>query len=601
MDAVASDALPTPLAADKSVLLAQLVEGLGARELYWVAAWVAQRAADPLAATPAAATVTASRLTLLYGSQTGNAKRCAERIAAQCEAAGLPVRLVRANTYTTRDLGKESHLLVVISTQGVGEPPDDARGLFEFITGKRAPRLPNLHFAVLGLGDSSYPDFCTIGRRLDERLAELGGTRFAPFGACDVEIDQVAVPWSAEALKQARELLGKDAGATGPARVTTLHAVTTRSAHSSENPFHARVLANQRIVARDCTREVRHLELSLEGSGLRYAPGDAIGVWPRNPPQLVAQWLEVLKLDGGQLIEHDGRALPLAEWLGRERELTRLARGFVAAHAQASGSDELAAALKKENPARLNEILATHQPIDLLRRHPAAWNASELVAALRPLTARLYSISSSPLAVGEEEVHLTVADVAYPAFGETHWGAASHFLGGLAEDASVPVYVEANERFRLPADGSRDVIMIGPGTGVAPFRAFVQERRESGASGRNWLFYGSRNFTRDFLYQLEWQEALKAGALHRLDLAFSRDTDRKIYVQDRLREHGRELYHWLQGGAHLYVCGDAKHMARDVNDALAGIAMTHGGRTEDDAKEWLSDLLTQGRYARDVY
>jgi sulfite reductase (NADPH) flavoprotein alpha-component len=346
---------------------------------------------------------------------------------------------------------------------------------------------------------------------------------------------------------------------------------------------------------------VHHLELSLEGSGLRYAPGDAIGIWPTNPPALVQDWLQALDLDGAQEIAHQGRTLPLAQWLGRERELTRLSRPFVAAHAAASGHDDLRRVLQKDNAAAFARLLSSHQPIDLLRRYRAAWRADDLVAALRPLTPRLYSIASSPRAVGEEEVHLTVARVEYDAFGAPHWGAASAFLSMLEEDATVPVFVESNDRFRLPADHARDVIMIGPGTGVAPFRAFVQERRETGARGRNWLFFGNRHFTRDFLYQVEWQEALKSGALHRLDLAFSREGTRKVYVQDRLHGRGRELYAWLEGGAHLYVCGDANHMARDVHAALVDIAVAHGGRSPDGARAWLADLLTQGRYARDVY
>ncbi|HEV2538187.1 MAG TPA: assimilatory sulfite reductase (NADPH) flavoprotein subunit [Frateuria sp.] len=601
---VAPEPLSIVLSAEKSALLARLAEGLAAEELYWVAAWSAARAgqAQPgvrrAEATPASAP-DAPRLTILYGSQTGNAKRVAEQFASRSEAAGLPVRLARADGYPQRDLAKETHLLVVISTQGDGEPPDDARGFVEFLAGKRAPRLTGLRYAVLGLGDSSYPQFCAVGRQLDERLAELGAARFAPLGEADVDVEAVAKPWSAQALEKAREALASTAPAA--ARSATVHALPSRGAHSREQPFAAAVLANQRIVSRDSERAVHHIELSLEGSGLRYAPGDALGVWPVNPPALVAQWLQALHLDGAHEVVHEGRSLPLAQWLSRERELTRLTRAFVAAQAAASGHADLMRVLRKENAAPFAELLDSHQPIDLLRRYRAAWRAEELVAALRPLTPRLYSIASSPRAVGEDEVHLTVAKVEYEAFGAPHWGAASAFLAAQAEDARVPVFIEANDRFRLPADDARDVIMIGPGTGVAPFRAFVQDRRETGARGRNWLFFGNRHFTRDFLYQVEWQGALKSGALHRLDLAFSRDTARKVYVQDHVREQGRELYAWLQGGAHLYVCGDANHMAKDVHAALVDIAVAHGGHSPDDARAWLADLLTQGRYARDVY
>lgn len=601
---VAPEPLPVALSAEKSALLARLAEGLAAEELYWVAAWSAARAGQaqrgvrPVDLAPVDAP-DAPRLTILYGSQTGNARRVAEQLASRSESAGLPVRLVRADGYPQRELAKETHLLVVISTQGDGEPPDDARGFVEFLAGKRAPRLAGLHYAVLGLGDSSYPQFCAIGRQLDERLAQLGAVRFAPLGEADVDVDAVAAPWSAGALEQARGVLGRAAPAA--VRSASVHALPTRHAHSREQPFAATVLANQRIVARDSERAVHHLELSLEGSGLRYAPGDAIGIWPTNPPALVAQWLEALRLDGAQEVTHQDRTLPLAQWLSRERELTRLTRAFVAAHAAAGGHADLAHVLRKESAAPFAELLASHQPIDLLRRYRADWHAGELVAALRPLTPRLYSIASSPRAVGEEEVHLTVARVEYAAFGVPHWGAASAFLAAQEEDARVPVFIEANERFRLPADDARDVIMIGPGTGVAPFRAFVQERREAGARGCNWLVFGNRHFTRDFLYQVEWQEALKSGALHRLDLAFSRDAAGKVYVQDRLREQGRELYAWIEGGAHLYVCGDANRMAKDVHAALLDIALAHGGHSPESAREWLADLLTQGRYARDVY
>ncbi len=606
-----SDAAP---AADKLAQLVQGVAGLTAAQLYWVAAWSAAQAEQlQRNGASASAVPVGERLTILYGSQTGNARRIATELASRSEALGLPARLLRADVYPQRELAQERHLLVVISTQGDGEPPDDARGLVEFISGKRAPRLPALQFAVLGLGDSSYPQFCTIGRQLDARLAELGATRFSPFGEADLELERVAEPWAAQALESARELLGQVAP---PVRVTPLHAVPDTSAWSRERPFSAEVLANQRIVACDSGRDVRHLELSLQDSGLHYQPGDALGVWPRNPPALVEQWLQVLQLDGARETSWQGRSLPLRQWLEREREITRLHRGFIAALATAADDAGLADLLSPEQSARLAATLTDDQPIDLLRRHPAAWRPEALLAALRPLTPRLYSIASSAKTVGEE-VHLTVAVVDYQADGHAHWGAASSLLAASGEEARLDIFIEPNERFRLPDDDSRDVIMIGPGTGVAPFRAFVQERRERGGSGRNWLFFGNRHFASDFLYQLEWQQALKDGSLHRIDLAFSRDVafsesphrdvrgvardSHKVYVQDRLRERGAELQAWLEDGAHLYVCGDSKHMARDVHAALADVAVGHGGHSPESAQAWLGDLLQQGRYARDVY
>ncbi|MEW5836797.1 MAG: assimilatory sulfite reductase (NADPH) flavoprotein subunit [Pseudomonadota bacterium] len=585
-------AAPPGLGEEHQALLRQLVDGLEPAQLYWIAAYAAQQASAP-AARPAAASVT--RLTVLYGSQTGNARRVAERFAAEAEAAGLPVRLVRAGAYATRELASERYLAVVVSTQGEGEPPDDARGFLEFLASRRAPKLPNLHYTVLGLGDSSYPQFNAMGRAVDARLAELGAHRLAPLAEADVDIEPVAAPWAEGALARVRDRLAHDAPI---ASVTPLRVAATRPQFHRDRPFPAPVLVNQRIVSRHAGRDVRHVELSLEGSGLRYAPGDALGVWHRNPASLVEALLAALALDGDAVVTLEGKAQPLRAWLARDRELTRLSRPLVQAVAERASSTALRATL--EDAGAMKALLADHQPIDLLRAHPADWDAAALVAALRPLTPRLYSIASSPGAVGEE-VHLTVAVVDYHAHGELHLGAASRWIADVGEDATLDIFVEPNERFRLPADGTRDVIMIGPGTGVAPFRAFVQERQQAGATGRNWLVFGNRHAADDFLYQVEWQQALRDGALHRLDVAFSRDQAEKRYVQHVLRERGAELYAWLAGGAHLYVCGDAAQMARDVHAALAEIVATHGGKTPEAAQALLSEWLQDGRYARDVY
>ncbi len=584
------------LADDRQALLHQLVDGLDPAQLYWIAAWVANQAAHPAARQGVAAPANGARLTVLYGSQTGNARRVAERFAAQAEAAGLPVRLVRAGAYATRELAGEHYLAVVISTQGEGEPPDDARGFVEFLVSRRAPKLPALRYTVLGLGDSSYPRFNAMGRAVDARLAGLGAQRIAPLAEADVDIEPVAGRWTEGALALLREQLVRERSS---ASVTPLRVAPARPQFHRDRPFPAPVLANQRIVSRHADRDVRHVELSLEGSGLRYAPGDALGVWHRNPRALVDAFLVLAGLDGDTDVGHDGKTQPLREWLARERELTRLSRPLVQAVAERADSAALRTAL--ERPEALKKLFDSHQPIDLLRAHPADWDAASLVAALRPLTPRLYSIASSPRAVGDDEVHLTVAVVDYHAHGAHHVGAASRWIAEADEDATLDVFVESNERFHLPADGARDVIMIGPGTGVAPFRAFVQERQQAGATGRNWLVFGNRHVADDFLYQVEWQQALRDGALHRLDVAFSRDQAEKRYVQHVLRERGAELYEWLAGGAHLYVCGDAAQMAKDVHAALAALVATHGGKPPEAAQAWLSERLQDGRYARDVY
>jgi sulfite reductase (NADPH) flavoprotein alpha-component len=595
---------PSLLSQEQAVLLEQLTGGLDGAGLWWLsgyAAGLARSHALPSArqsALAVAETQPASQLTIVYGSQTGNAKRLAEKLAQQVEVAGLGVRLLRADAYQTRELKNERHLAVVISTQGDGDPPDDARGFFDFITGKRAPQLPELQYSVLALGDSSYPQFCAIGRRLDERLAELGAKRWFARGDADLDIDSIANPWLANALTAVKEALKPQAPR---ATVTPLRPLAAAvSTYTRDNPFPAELLVNQRITGRGSEKDIRHIELSLEGSGLHYEAGDALGIWPVNPPALVDAVLATLELDGEEAITQSEQTLPLREWLSSKRELTRLSRQFVATHAAHAKSEELNALLTPDRTADFTRLLAEQQVIDLLRAYPGVWAAEQIVAALRPLAPRLYSIASSPKSVGEE-AHLTVAHIEYAIDGDTRWGTASNFLARAAEGEKLPVFIEHNERFRLPKDGARDVILVGPGTGVAPFRGFVQDRAAAGANGRNWLFFGNPHARSDFLYQLEWQDALKRGELHRLDLAFSRDQAHKVYVQDCLREQGREVFAWLESGAHLYVCGDATRMAKDVHAALLDIIATHGGKSAEDAADHLNDLQAQGRYARDVY
>jgi sulfite reductase (NADPH) flavoprotein alpha-component len=603
-----------PLDAERRELLLRVVDGLGPDALHWLSGFAAGVAhgratvAGGAVAVPAPAAApvavsqsrpeAAARLAVVYGSQTGNGRRVAERLGRAAEAAGLATRVCAAGDYPLKDLAQERLLTVVVSTHGDGDPPDDARGFIEHLAGRRAPQLPNLRYSVLALGDSSYPKFCETGRQVDERLAALGAVRLQPRVDCDVDFERLASPWVEEIVGRAREALGSAAAATN---VTRLHRVPEAPRYGREQPFDAPVLACERITGRGAGREVRHLEISLAGSGLTYRPGDALGVWHENPAPAVESLLTALGAPSGQQVTVDGQARSLGAWLGRSREITRITRPFLAAHAERARSAELASMLAPGGEPRLREALRSLQVVDVLRRWPAAWEPQELVAALRPLAPRLYSISSSMSAVGEE-AHLTVAVVDYVHDGERRLGAASSHLAGLTgEEARVRVFVEPNDRFRLPEDPSRDVIMIGPGTGVAPYRAFLQERAAQGARGRNWLVFGNRHFASEFLYQVEWQEAARKGLLHRVDLAFSRDRKPRAYVQDRLREAGAELWSWLEAGAHLYVCGDAGRMAPDVHDALAAIAMEHGGLDRAAAEAYLRRLADERRYLRDVY
>jgi sulfite reductase (NADPH) flavoprotein alpha-component len=594
----------TLLSAEPYAQIAHLAEGLDSAGLWWLSGYAAglaraQGATVPLTAVGANADNLSerTRLTVVYGSQTGNARRVAEALVARLEADGLPVRLLRADTYQARELKDERFLAIVISTQGDGDPPDDARALVEFIDGKRAPKLPQLRFAVLGLGDSSYPQFCAIGQRLDARLEALGAQRWVARADADLDIDAIAAPWSSQLFVEAKEALKPRQQL---ASVTPLRPHAAPVTWTRERPFAAELLANLRITGRGSDRDVRHLELSLEGAGLDYEPGDALGVWVENPPALVQAIVEALDLDIDAAVDHGGDTRILREWLGSKREITRLSRPFIATHAAHAGSDALNRLLAPDQREGLTALMAQSQIIDLLHEHPGTWTAEALVEALRPLQPRLYSIASSRKVV-DDEAHLTVAHIEYVHGDAQRWGAASHYLASREEGASLPVFIERNERFRLPGDTARDVIMIGPGTGVAPFRGFVQERSAINASGRNWLLFGNPHARYDFLYQLEWQDALKRGELDRLDLAFSRDQAHKIHVQHKLREHGRALYDWLENGAHLYVCGDATRMAKDVHAAVIAVIAEHGGKSTEDATEYLNDLQSQGRYARDVY
>ena len=580
--------------------LSWLSEGLDVRSLLWISGYAAGLAAAQqqgnvaaVAAEPAAAA-----LSILYGSQTGNAKRTAEKLHDQALLAGIAARLLRLDDYTPKQLAAERSVWLVVSTQGDGDPSDDARRFVDVLRSKRAPRLPQLRYAVLGLGDASYPKFCEIGRIVDERLAELGATRWLARGEADVDIVSVLEPWSRQALEIARDEL---ATPNAVASVTPIRARSNANSWHRDQPFAAEVLANQRITARNSAKDVRHIELSLAESGISYEPGDALGVWPENSARSVQAVLSASRLQPEAAVTVGEHTRPLSEWLQGEREIGKLSRPFLQKLAARSSSAELQHLLAAEQRAGLSRFLSTHRILDVLRAHPTDWDATSLVTALGPIAPRLYSIASSRRHVGDE-VHLTVATIGWEAHGSTHRGVASDWLSTrTSEQDKVRVYIEPNTRFRLPANPETDLIMIGPGTGVAPFRAFVQERAAISATGRHWLFFGNQHFSSQFLYQVEWQEALKRGQLQRLDLAFSRDQAEKIYVQDRLRQQARALYAWLQNGAQVYVCGDAANMAGDVHRALIDVIEQERAGGREDAEAYLAELDSAHRYLRDVY
>ena len=593
MNTLAAGGIELPLNDNQAKRVQDALSGLSATQLQWVSGYVAGMAAAN-ASVPRAAAKPGETLTILYGSQTGNGETIAASLARTAEDRGFASRLTSLADFKPANLKRETLVAFVISTHGEGDPPDDAELFHEFILSAKAPRLPKLRFSVLALGDSSYANFCQIGREFDRRLADLGAERLDDLIECDVDYEGDARLWSDRLLGRLPDLI------EARENVPHLRAVRPAAAYDKHRPFSAEVLVNQKITGSGSTKDVRHIELSLEGSGLSYEPGDALAVVADNPPQLVEQLLETLNLCADAAVSIEERNMPLADALIHDLEITRPSLGFIKAWARYSDAAGLERLLADGQQQALSEFINTYQIIDVVRKYRAGVSAADFVECLRKLSPRSYSIASSQRA-NPGEAHLTVAAVRYATFGNEHWGAAStHIVDRVGEGDTLSVYVEPNPRFRLPADDA-PIIMIGPGTGVAPYRAFVEERAERGANGRNWLFFGDRNFSSDFLYQLEWQRQLKQGHLQRLDVAFSRDQQDKHYVQHRLIDRGADVYSWLQDGAVIYVCGDAKHMAGDVHDALREVLVTHGGLSAEQAASELKQMRRAGRYRRDVY
>lgn len=536
-------------------------------------------------------------ITLISASQTGNARRVAEALRDDLIAAKLNVTLINAGDYKFKQIANEKLLIVVASTQGEGEPAEEAVALHKYLFSKKAPKLENTAFAVFGLGDTSYEFFCQAGKDFDSKLAELGGERLLDRVDADVEYLVAAAQWRERLV----EVLKARAPAVPSVQVAASGAVNEvhTSPYTKEAPLAASLAVNQKITGRDSLKDVRHIEIDLGDSGLRYQPGDALGVWYQNDPALVKELVELLWLKGDEPVTVNGKTLPLAEALQWHFELTVNTANIVENYATLTRSESLLPLVGDKT--QLQHYAATTPIVDMMRFSPAQLDAQTLVDLLRPLTPRLYSIASSQAEV-ESEVHVTVGVVRYDIEGRARAGGASSFLADrVEEEGEVRVFIEHNDNFRLPANPQTPVIMIGPGTGIAPFRAFMQQRAADGAEGKNWLFFGNPHFTEDFLYQVEWQRYVKEGVLSRIDLAWSRDQKEKIYVQDKLREQGAELWRWINDGAHIYVCGDANRMAKDVEQALLEVIAEFGAMDIEAADEFLSELRIERRYQRDVY
>jgi sulfite reductase (NADPH) flavoprotein alpha-component len=587
--------------------LQNLASSLSKEQAFWVSGYLAALGRGGLGVAKdeeaAPASSPSSRtLTILYASETGNGAALADALAGRARSIGLTPVVQDIAAYKVRRFKDENDVLIVTSTHGEGAPPQPAMDFFEFIEGRKAPRLAGVRYAVLALGDSSYEHFCEAGKRLDRRLAELGAERLEPRVDCDVDFDEPAASWIEGILKY----LDRDNPRTTVTPVVANFnqakpVVNAAPLFDKRNPFVATVIDNVVLTGRGSTKETRHIELSLAGSGLTFAPGDSLGIAPRNDPTVVAAILSALGADAHAALEFKGQAMTLEEALTQTFEITTATPRFLQHWVAMSGARELEQLSLPEHAGERSTFLRTHHVVDILRKFPVPGLApGDFVAGLRPLQPRLYSIASS-LAAMPEEVHLTVATVRYELHGEPRSGVASgHLADRGAVDTSLPVYVQPNPHFRLPA-GDVPIIMIGAGTGVAPYRAFLQERDADGAAGRAWLIFGERNFRTDFLYQTEWQAYLGDGVLSRMNVAFSRDRAEKFYVQHRLRQHARDVFAWLEEGAHLYVCGDAAHLAPDVHEALTAIVEEQSGVGREAAEDYIRAMQRHQRYQRDVY
>lgn len=543
-------------------------------------------------------------LPILYGSQTGTAEQLAKRMAAEAGKREFEPCVLEMNAFAKLDLKKEKRLLLVTSTWGDGDPPDNATAFWNFLNSSDAPRLEHLEYSVLALGDRNYANFCAAGKKMDARLEQLGARRIHECAECDTDYEAPAKSWM-EAVWGKLNVSPNESATPEPTATTDTHAITTATIApwSKTNRYPARLITNRKLNGTGSDKDTRHFEIALGDSGLHYEAGDALGVMPSNCPALTNEILAALHCDGEEAIKlADGNETSFRKALLEHFQITRISSPMLTAFADRSEDATLKKMLDPDSKPVLEKFLHGREIIHLLQAYPdIRFTPAEFAANLPKLNPRLYSISSSPK-MHPGEVHLTVAIVRYENEGRRCKGVCSTFLAERADaDTPVPVFVQPSHGFRLPENTDTPVIMIGPGTGIAPFRAFIEERKATGAKGKNWLFFGDQRRATDFLYQRELESALSDGYLTRLDVAFSRDQAEKIYVQTRMLEQAKQLWAWLEEGAHVYVCGDAKRMAKDVDAALHQIIQSAGARTAEDAAAYVQKLKQEKRYQRDVY
>jgi len=596
----------SPFTDEQVQLLNQLLPTLSAEQKIWLSGYISGQsfASEALPTLSTEAVVNDHNpinATVLYGSQTGNSQSVAETLALRLQEIGIDADLHSMRDYKTKELKSVERLFVIISTHGEGEPPDNAIGFYEHAFSRKMPKLDGVQFSVLSLGDESYEFFCQTGKEVDDLFEKLGGERVVQRADCDVDFEEAANEWVDEVVMKMAE---NQQSATAPLASPTSLIGDTTSPYSRSNPYHAEVLENINLNGRGSNKETRHIELSLEGSGFTFLPGDSIGIFPENDELIVQQLLKLTNWDGNLdvPINKNNDTVPLKEALLKHYEITVLTKPLLTKTKQWMNEEGVEDLIREGNQDQLRDYLEGRDLIDYINDYgPIQTSAEEFVATLRKIPPRLYSIASSHLA-NEDEVHLTVSAVRYDLNERARSGVCSVQCAERTEvGGALPIFVQKNDNFRLPNDPDAPIIMVGPGTGVAPYRSFLEEREELDASGKSWLFFGDQHFVTDFLYQVDWQRWLSNGTLTKMDVAFSRDTDEKIYVQHRMKEKAKELYEWIDAGATIYVCGDEKQMAQDVHDTLAEIVATEGNYTTDEAENFLKELQQEQRYQRDVY
>jgi sulfite reductase (NADPH) flavoprotein alpha-component len=579
-----------PFTPEQRKAIDSLVSGLDPVQRGWLSGFLAASGTAAPISAPAAAT----KLTVLYGTESGNSEVLADRTAKEAKKRGFQAVVKSMADTKPAELAKAANLLVIVSTWGDGEPPEGATTFYkELMSGELA--LSGVSYSVCALGDTSYEKFCQTGKDIDARLEKFGAKRITDRKDCDVDYEESWSSW-----------LDATLSSIAPQSTASVVAAPVAGAvveYGKKNPFPSEVLENSLLNGEGSAKETIHLGLSLEGSGLSYEPGDALAVIPVNAPDVIQAILNAAKLKGTESVEVKGEGSKLlADALREDYDITAISRAVLTKLQAITGSTELAALLAEDAKEQLKAWNYGREIVDAIEAFaPNGLTAEQLAGIFRKLPPRLYSIASSPLA-HPGEVHLTVAAVRYDAHGRKRKGVCSTYLADLVKTGDfTSIFVQPNKNFRLPASGETPVIMVGPGTGVAPFRSFVEHRAALGHPGKNWLFFGDQRYTYDFLYQLEWQDHLKSGVLSKLDVAFSRDQPEKIYVQHKMLERAKELYAWLEEGAHFYVCGDANRMAHDVHEALVSIVETQGHKSRADAEAYVEELKKAKRYQRDVY